>query len=239
MDKSQLRDMGIRAANIAMEEWRYFGSQFVDGEDSSLPIKCTSSNHGTLGSGDSPGYQERVWSYFRHGVFDGDRSIEVSGQSENGEEEWLNYKSWAWSGAFISYCFRQAGAGSYFPYSPAHHKYMMAGVINRLNGTAGPITCDIDERQPQIGDLVWKGRLESRGWSYSKLRDHAKIDAGSFRPHCDLVVDINQNNNELFLIGGNVRNSVLRLKLELDEKGMIKSNVYSAMLCLNCVDDLS
>ncbi len=237
MKKCNLQDLGVRAANIALEEWWYFGCQFVDGEDSGLAIKSTSAGHGNQGRGDLPGYQERVWSYFRHGVYCGYHNMRLSGDSSNREAEWLKYKSWAWSGAFISYCIRRAGAGSHFSYSPAHHRYMMAGIQNRLNNATGPKTYDINERPPQIGDLIWKGRSETREWTYRHLRDHGQSDGRPFRSHCDLVVDINPSGNELFAIGGNVKNRVLRLKLRLDDDGLIESDIYTALLSLDCGND--
>lgn len=213
-------DLGRRIAEIAYREWWYFGSQYVEGENSKLPILQAKDGHGVPGDGSMSGFQQRVWSYFRDGVFPGQGDV------------WLDYKSWAWSGAFISYCFQIAGAGDGFPYSPAHHRYMMAGVRNRQAGTDGPglAAYDIADVKPQIGDLLWKGRLETAGWGYVELAAHANGDNGSFRSHCDIVVDIDHDAKSLSLIGGNVRNRVLKLSVPLDQNGFVKSNVYTALL---------
>ena len=204
-------------ARVASEEWWYFGCQYVDSDDSKAQIQIADEAHITKGDGSSPGFRERVWSYFRFGVFDGG-------------DEWQNYTSWAWSGAFISHCFRQAGFADQFPYSPAHFRYVMEGVKNRADNLPGLKTYGTNESRPRVGDLLFKGRMETAGWSYPDLLKHYETGGGHFRSHCDIVVDIDEAAGHLFLIGGNVRNRVLRLKVNLDDAGHAVSNIYTALV---------
>lgn len=206
-------------AQIAKEEWWYFGCQFVESDNSKSEIKHSNNSHNSLGAGNSPGFRERVWFYFRYGVF-------------YGGEEWRDYTSWAWSGAFISYCFRKAGAGEAFPYSPAHYLYVMDGVKNRSKNLRGLKTFGADEVAPGVGDLLWKGRMETAGWGFSELKNHFETRGDHFRSHCDIVDEIDHKNGQLWVIGGNVRNRVLRLKVDLDEQGRIKSDIYTAVVSL-------
>ena len=209
--------LGASVARIATEEWWYFGCQYVDSDDSQAQIQIAEQAHASKGDGSSPGFRERVWSYFRFGVFDGG-------------DEWRNYTRWAWSGAFISHCFRQAGCADRFPYSPAHYRYVMEGVKNRAENLPGLKTYGIDEVRPQIGDLLFKGRMETAGWNYPELLQHYKSGGDHFRSHCDIVTGIDEAAGHLFLIGGNVRNRVLRLKVNLDDRGQAVSKIYTALV---------
>lgn len=221
------KSVGERVARVAGQEWWYFGSQFVDGENSKLPIQIEPSGHGVAGAGDLPGFRQRVWSYFKDGVFVED------------DDSWREFMSWAWSGAFISYCYRKGGAGPDFPYWPAHHAYVMAGLRNVLAQDKGAkpdgsglATFDIRAAPPKIGDMLWKGRIETQGWRYDDLVAHAREDGGKFRSHCDIVTAVEPDAGRVFLIGGNVRNRVLRLAVPLDGDGLVKSKIYTAMVTL-------
>jgi hypothetical protein len=208
-----------RVARIARREWWLFGSQYVEGEDSKAQILMADDAHGAEGRGDLPGFRQRVWSYFRDGVFPDDG------------EMWRDYRQWAWSGAFISWVYRMAGAGADFPYSPAHYAYVMAGVHNRLAGKPDEalLTFDTSERAPAVGDMLWKGRMETAGWGFAELEARAGDD-GHFRSHCDIVTGIDRDAGRLYLIGGNVRNRVLRLAVALDADGKVKSELYTAVV---------
>lgn len=209
-----------------MQEWWLFGSQFVDGEESSLSIKTAEDHHGMPGDASQPGFKQRTWSYFREGVF-------------AGGDGWRDHTSWAWSGAFISYCYRMARAGNTFPYAPAHHRYVMEGVRNSLNGSGGQglLTHDIREIKPMVGDMLWKGRQETKGWTFENLKQHAEESSAHFRSHCDIVVDVDANTGTLFLIGGNVRNRVLRLTVPLGGDGLAASKIYTAVVTMDDAGD--
>ena len=216
----QRNPLGGRVAHIAMQEWWLFGSQFVDGENSRLPIHTTQQHHGALGDGSQPGFQQRVWSYFREGVC-------------AGGEGWRDYTGWAWSGAFISYCFLMGRAGDAFPYAPAHHTYVMEGVRNRLNGNGqGLVTHGIGEIKPMVGDMLWKGRHETAGWTFDDLKRYAGNSDKPFRSHCDIVVGVDEAGGTLFVIGGNVRNRVLRLTVPLDADGRADSEIYTVLVTM-------
>lgn len=209
----------MRAAAIAIQEWWLFGSQFVDGDVTNLPIKKGPGHHGTAGDESRLGFKQRTWAYFKFGVFPD-------------SNKWKNFKAEPWSAAFISFCMRASGAGPNFPYSVGHHFFVTRAMRNRLTGNTQNriVAFDKSETVPAIGDLLWKGRKETANWTFDDLKQHVQQGGGSFRSHSDLVVHIDQDENALYAIGGNIRNRVLRLKTAVDDNGMLQSSRYAVVV---------
>lgn len=131
----------------------------------------------------------------------------------------------AWSAAFISYCFHQAGADSHFPYSENHSIY-----ASKIDGGkfAGLSLQDPSTTRVAVGDLLWASRsgdgCRAPPLSFAAARKElAKIrkkPATSFCSHSDIVVSI--RTGEVDVIGGNVKQAVTRTTYRLDTAGHIR-----------------
>lgn len=218
-------DLDRRTAFIALQEWWFFGSQFVNGDDPDLPIENASGSHRVDGDERKGGFKQRVWTYFKYGVFPD-------------SDGWIGKKPEPWSAAFISFCMRCGGAAAQFPYSSSHSDYVRRAVKNRQTGaTANAIVAyDIKEQVPTVGDLLWKGRkgnageIDTTGWTYADLVNYANSHEGSVPSHCDLVVQTETTKGFLYVIGGNVSNTVLRMKIAINSDGAVTSKRYAAII---------
>lgn len=130
----------------------------------------------------------------------------------------------AWSAAFISYCFKQAGAGDKFPYNQNHSIYVSKMGV----GTFASLTLeDPGTTKPSLGDLLWASRTGTDcrppPMNFTDAKREAKRikqgTAESFCSHCDIVVAVRPG--EVDVIGGNVKQAVTRTTYHLDAQGHI------------------
>lgn len=127
----------------------------------------------------------------------------------------------AWSAAFISYLFKEAGAGSRFPYASSHSVYIREAVKNRNAGKRfGLLAYTPDEYAPKVGDLVCYPRQS--GVTFDT--DHA------YDSHCDIVVAVNRVAGQLITIGGNVSNSVTKTVYPINASGQVTASKVHAIL---------
>lgn len=120
--------------------------------------------------------------------------------------------STAWSGTFISYLMRMAGAGKNFFYSTLHADYIQKAKKNRINNIKTFQAYKPDEISVEAGDLICYPRQE--GVTYETN--------GVYFAHCDIVTKI--ENNKATAIGGNVSNSVSKSIYELDDNNKVKTS---------------
>jgi Uncharacterized protein conserved in bacteria (DUF2272)/Bacterial SH3 domain len=109
-----------------------------------------------------------------------------------------------WSAAAISFMARNAGpAYSRFKFAAAHARYIHQSIAKRdANDVETPFWgFRLHERRPQLGDLVCRWREVEVDYEAARLRD-------DFKSHCDIVVRIDSEKNEVLAIGGNVSQSV-------------------------------
>jgi len=131
----------------------------------------------------------------------------------------------AWSAAFISYCFSQAGAKDRFPYNQNHSIYV-AGIDS--GNFAGLSLEDPGTTSLAIGDLLWASRSGDDCRpppltfidAQKEVKKIQKKKAKSFCSHSDIVVAV--RDGEVDVIGGNVKQAVTRTTYKLDTQGMIK-----------------
>lgn len=92
----------------------------------------------------------------------------------------------AWSAAFISWCMNQSGAGSKFPYSAGHAKYINQAIKNAKNGTGNALLIGhpLKEYKLKVGDLIgyWRGD--------TKITFDNANQIGWYLSHTDVVVEI-------------------------------------------------
>ncbi|MCW5771935.1 MAG: DUF2272 domain-containing protein, partial [Rhodospirillaceae bacterium] len=115
----------------------------------------------------------------------------------------------AWSGAFVSYVLKEAGAEGSWPSTGSHAYYIRWATENRQKRTGHFWARRLSEYAPKPGDLVCNSLVG--GVSY----DHQPN--GSYASHCDIVVDVRPG--WIAVIGGNLSNSVAKRALMTDSGG--------------------
>lgn len=117
----------------------------------------------------------------------------------------------AWSGAFVTYVLKQAGAGASWPATASHAHYIRWATENRARRSGHFWARRLSEYAPRPGDLVCNA-LES-GIDY----DHQP--GGSYASHCDIVVDVQEG--WIAVVGGNLSDSVAKRALMTDGAGRL------------------
>ena len=127
----------------------------------------------------------------------------------------------AWSGAFVSYILKNAGAEG-IEGSALHSDYIRKAVDNRKKGLldSNYVAYRHFEKEAEVGDLV----------CYSREAEIDLYDRTTpYLSHCDIVVKKNSNNVEV--IGGNVSNSVTKkIVTTSDGKILDLSNKWFAII---------
>jgi len=124
-----------------------------------------------------------------------------------------------WSAAFISWVMTRASVPG-FTRSPRHIDYIRAAFQN-----SGPYRmADPAQEKPAPGDLLCYLRDRRETLSYSGLVQ--SLSNGSvthWKSHCEVVIAANMGGDRtLYLIGGNVMNTLAMRKLSLDRSGRIE-----------------
>ena len=113
-----------------------------------------------------------------------------------------------WSAAFVSWVMCEAGLGERetFRRSIAHWEYVDQAIEEReAPGRGAYAAYEIGEAEVVPGDLLCNARGEAR---YRTLAER-RPDIGRYAPlHCDVVVKVDPSQKVVFVIGGNVLNSV-------------------------------
>ena len=135
-----------------------------------------------------------------------------------------------WSAAFVSYVIRQSGvAANAFQFSNAHRAYIydaFAASAAELTHTAGDRlyrACPVSTTRPRAGDLICHQREPALAdASDEAVRERIRAElAGSTdarsvrRTHCDVVAYVDVPARKMYVIGGNVGQSVTAKKLNL------------------------
>jgi hypothetical protein len=128
-----------------------------------------------------------------------------------GQPSWNGNTPQPWSAAFISFCFKAAGAAKQFPYASGHFDYC-AAMVRSPKKYPGLKLEDPATAVLAVGDLVWAAR--SGGDCPTPPGTHAKalaaLQSGKwFCSHADIVVAARAG--EVDVVGGNVSNSVTKV----------------------------
>ncbi|MDH3545942.1 MAG: DUF2272 domain-containing protein, partial [Gammaproteobacteria bacterium] len=117
-----------------------------------------------------------------------------------------------WSAAFVSWVMCEGGLSdeSQFRRAIAHHTYIDQAIAARDKDESqvAYIAFDVGEMPIEPGDLLCFAR---RPKYHSIAERHRDLGTG-IRSHCDIVIKLDQENERIFGIGGNVRGAV-RLEL--------------------------
>lgn len=127
-----------------------------------------------------------------------------------------------WSAAFISWVMVRAGVPG-FTTSPRHIDYIRAAYQAGPSGVPYRLV-DPATAKPAPGDLLCFLRDRSSTLSYSGLvQALGNGSVGHWKSHCEVVVAANLGGDQtLYLVGGNVMNTVAMRLLPLDRTGTIK-----------------
>lgn len=117
----------------------------------------------------------------------------------------------AWSGAFVSYVMKEAGADASWPGTGSHAHYIRVATENRARRRGLFWARRLGEYAPRPGDLVCNS-LES-GVDYDRQPDR------NYASHCDIVVDAREG--WIAVVGGNLSNSVAKRALMTDSGGRL------------------
>jgi hypothetical protein len=125
-----------------------------------------------------------------------------------GKPTWNGNTAEPWSAAFISFCFKSAGAGGSFPYAAAHVEYCRS-IMTSAATYPDLALADPTATPLAVGDLLWAARGGSGCPTPPKSFGAAiaALHAGTwFCSHCDIVVELRPG--EVDVMGGNVSDSV-------------------------------
>ncbi|WMJ68592.1 DUF2272 domain-containing protein [Stenotrophomonas sp. 24(2023)] len=127
-----------------------------------------------------------------------------------------------WSAAFISWVMVRAGVPG-FNTSPRHIDYIRAAYQAGPQGVPYRLV-DPATAKPAPGDLLCFLRDRSTTLSYSGLvQALGNGSVGHWKSHCEVVVSANLGGDQtLYLVGGNVMNTVAMRLLALDRTGHIQ-----------------
>jgi hypothetical protein len=183
----------------ATREWEFFGRQTV-------LMKGTKESIPNVGAWEDDGsrYSGRVNSYWR--AVGKPRLYGTDCQQP-------------WSAAFMSWVVGGSGVpASQFRRAPAHWIYLSETIDEAAYPGRYFVPRRVTDYSPNPGDLICAYRGESRRSSRSGYASARSLSGAP--THCDLVVS--KNGRTLEAIGGNVRNSVSKVTLELDGSGRLQ-----------------
>lgn len=141
-----------------------------------------------------------------------------------------NDRTMPWSAAFISFIVRKTAteADNYanFKFASSHSKYLHDSILKKNSGnTSVPFWgYRLDERLPQVGDIVASWRETELDYNYAARND-------AFKSHCDLI--ISDNEKFVLAVGGNVSQSVNITRYEKSDAGFLLSSRQVFMLMAN------
>ena len=208
-----LSDIRRRIVDIATQEWGYFGFSVVDqtSQDPERPSPRSIRRPSRLTSWESLRVADTIagyWTVTPDGSWIIERQNRVWSGPTGPSTRWRD----PWSAAFISWVMCEGGfaESNQFRRAIAHHIYIDQAIRVRDNGVeqAAFAAYDVGEVGIEPGDLLCTARRAAYR-TLNERRDHLGIGA---RTHCDIVVKLDEVNQRILAIGGNVRGSV-RLKI--------------------------
>ncbi len=203
-----------RIVDVAVQEWGFFGFHIVDqtnpdSADSGAPRSLRRPPR--LGAAEAARVADSIAGYWTV-TPDGSWILDRQNRAWNGPSGVAARWRDPWSAAFVSWVMCESGLGdsSRFRHAIAHHVYIDQAIRARDEGQ--PQTAfaayDVGEAVIEPGDLLCTARRAA----YRTLDERRLHLGASARTHCDIVVKVDEANERILAIGGNVRGSV-RLKL--------------------------
>lgn len=202
-------DLRQRIVDIAVQEWAYFGRSVDQQLASAAEFSRMRSRFARMGAAESARVASSIAGYWA-ATPDSDwivRQQNSRWQAEGVGTRWRD----AWSAAFISWVMCESGlSNGQFRRAIAHHTYIDQAIralddddpdslfVARTPGTA----------RVSPGDLLCRGSRPAYR-SIAERRNQMGVGA---RTHCDIVVKVDTEQQQIQVIGGNVRGWV-RMKV--------------------------
>ena len=219
-----------RIINVAVQEWAFFGLSVLD-------LTHTRQSN--------PDFQAQPW---RRTLIAADEAERVADSiagywSSTPDSAWIlerQNQSWEsrgagsrwrnpWSAAFISWVMCESGLGepTRFRRAIAHHTYIDQAITARDDNESlsAFVAFNPGEREIVPGDMLCRGSRPA----YRSIEDRRGQLGQGARSHCDIVVAVEEHNDRILLIGGNVR-SWVRLKMlpgRINGKGIFEPEPYN------------
>lgn len=205
-----------RIVDIAVQEWVFFGTPVLDRVEgarllppgvSTRPVfEQTTRRPRSLNQSESARVAATIAGYWA--VTPEGPGI-VRSQNERWRQRGVGSRWRApWSAAFISWVMCEAGleTNDRFRRAIAHWSYIDQAIRARDGGEpeAAYTAYDIGERLVEPGDLLCSGRRPR----YSSIAERRNQMGAGASSHCDIVVAVDQANERILAIGGNVLRSV-------------------------------
>jgi hypothetical protein len=200
-----------RIVDIAVQEWGFFGFPIVDytNYDDDMPYDPASWRYRfpSLPQEEAVRVAASVAGYW---AVTSQGAGMISRQNQAWSEPWGINGRWAdpWSAAFISWVMCEAGLGdnSQFQRAIAHWSYIDQAIRARDGSApnAGYVAHDPGVEAIAPGDLL----CSSRRPAYRTIADRRRHLGVGARSHCDIVVKVDETEQRIYTIGGNVRRSV-------------------------------
>jgi hypothetical protein len=200
-----------RIVDIAVQEWGFFGFPIVDytNYDDDMPYDPASwrFRFPSLPQEEAVRVAASVAGYW---AVTSQGAGMISRQNQAWGEPWGINGRWAdpWSAAFISWVMCEAGLGdnSQFQRAIAHWSYIDQAIRARDGSApnAGYVAYDPGDEPILPGDLL----CSSRRPAYRTVTDRRRHLGVGARSHCDIVVKVDEKEQRIYTIGGNVRRSV-------------------------------
>jgi hypothetical protein len=140
-----------------------------------------------------------------------------------------------WSAAFVSYVIKQAGVtADGFHFANAHRTFIYDAFATSATEVSNAAdhriyrACPVTSTRPRVGDLICFQREPAlAGESDEAVRERIRgelaggVDARTVRrTHCDVVAHIDVPARKMYVIGGNVYQSLAVKKLNLRRRGL-------------------
>ena len=211
--RTSRQNLRERIVNIALQEWAYFGFSVDDMTRNALNSRRNFPRgffrRPFLSEEEAKRVSPSIAGYWAAAP---DSSWILARQNDNWKNRGLTAR-WRdpWSAAFISWVMCESGLEeNEFSRAVAHHTYIDQAIRARDGSdTQASFTAyDVGEMDVQPGDLLCRG---SRPEYISLAQRRSQMGVGA-RTHCDIVVQLDTEERQIMVIGGNVRGSV-RMKL--------------------------
>lgn len=200
------RDVRRRIVDVAIQEWGFFGYRIVD-----QTAQNSLRRPPRLGPAEAARVAESIAGYWTV-TPDGEWILDRQNRAWNGPSGVAARWRDPWSAAFVSWVMCEGGLAnsSQFRRAIAHYVYIDQAIRARDadESQTAFAAYDVGEAAIQPGDLLCTARRAA----YRTVNERRRQLGNSVRSHCDIVVQVDEANELILAIGGNVRGSV-RLKL--------------------------
>lgn len=221
-----LSPLAVSIRNAACNEHRLWFRPFIDREGRAASLAVTEAENEHLADNGLIAWQ-RVAGYWRDsgtlaamGSLPGASSCIAPAGSRYTDSDCRAFLiDNPWSAAFISWVMVRAGVPA-FNASPRHIDY----IRQAYNGASPYRLTDPASEKPAPGDLLCFLRDRRETLSYAGLvQALGNGSVGHWKSHCEVVVSANLGGDQtLYLVGGNVMNTVAMRMLTLDRGGRIE-----------------